>query len=243
MILLFTDFGTEGPYVGQMKAVLHGFAGTVPVVDLMHDAPAARPKPAAFLLASLLPLMPQDAVILAVVDPGVGGPRAPLVVRLDGRTLVGPDNGLFEPAARRAAEAEWFEITWSPESLSASFHGRDLFAPVAARLASGAAIGGLAVESAAPRIGADWPDDLPEVIYLDRFGNAMTGLRTGTVQKGQDISLKNIDISHARTFTDTTPDSIFWYENSNGLIEIAVNGGSAAKTLGLSIGTPVSFDG
>ena len=154
MILLFTDFGTEGPYVGQMKAVLQAAAGPVPVVDLMHDAPAARPKPAAYLLAALLPALPRDAVVLAVVDPGVGGPRDPLAARLDGRFLVGPDNGLFEPSAARAADAAWFRITWRPERLSASFHGRDLFAPVAARLAVGEAIDDMATAIAAPTAAA-----------------------------------------------------------------------------------------
>jgi len=243
MILLFTDFGTDGPYVGQMKAVLQAAAGAVPVVDLMHDAPATRPKPAAYLLAALLPALPRDAVILAVVDPGVGGPRAPLAVRLDGRFLVGPDNGLFAPAASAATETAWFEITWRPASLSASFHGRDLFAPVAARLALGEGIEDLAVATAVPETGSGWPRDLPEVIYIDRFGNAMTGLRAASLQGEPTISLKNIRIPWFRTFSDAAPDAAFWYENSNGLVEIAVNGGSAAKALGLAIGTPVALDG
>jgi len=242
MILLFTDFGTEGPYVGQMKAVLSEAAVAVPVVDLMHDAPAANPKPAAYLLAALLPALPRDAVILAVVDPGVGGPRTPLVARLDGRTLVGPDNGLFAPAAMGAEEAAWFEITWRPASLSASFHGRDLFAPVAARLALGESIDDVAA-AVAPRVGGDWPRDLPEVVYIDRFGNAMTGLRAGSLREGRVISLKNIQIPWARTFSDVEPETAFWYENSSGLVELAVNGGSAAKALGLAIGTQVSLDG
>ncbi len=243
MIVLFTDFGLEGPYVGQMKTVLSAAAASVPVVDLMHDAPAARPKPAAYLLASLLPQLPADAVVVAVVDPGVGGPRAPLMVRLDGRTLVGPDNGLFEPAARRAAEAVWFEITWRPERLSASFHGRDLFAPVAARLAMGERTDALAAPSGAPRAGADWPDQLSEVIYIDRFGNAMTGLNAEGLSEEAVISLKNMDISRSRTFSDQPPGGAFWYENSNGLVEIAVNGGSAAAALDLSLGTEVTCRG
>lgn len=243
MILLFTDFGTDGPYVGQMKAVLTEAAGAVPIVDLMHDAPMARPKPAAYLLAALLPSLPRDAVVLGVVDPGVGGPRAPLVARLDGRTLVGPDNGLFAPAALDADQATWFEITWRPAKLSASFHGRDLFAPVAARLAGGASIEDLAMLTAAPSAGTAWPRDLAEIVYIDHFGNAMTGLRAGEVAEDAILSLKNNRIKRSRTFCDAAPDTAFWYENSSGLVEIAVNGGSAADALGLAVGTPVALDG
>jgi S-adenosylmethionine hydrolase len=106
MILLFTDFGYEGLYVGQMKAVLARDAPNVPVIDLMHDAPAHDPRSAAYLLAALVPEMPEGAVCLAVVDPGVGSDRTPLVVNADGRWFVGPDNGLFEIVQRRAKHAE-----------------------------------------------------------------------------------------------------------------------------------------
>src|SRR5512143_1221602 len=137
MILLFTDFGWTGPYVGQMKAVLAAAAPGVPVIDLMHDAPAFRPRPAGVLLAALLAEVPAGAVVLAVVDPGVGTARAPLAVSVDGRWLVGPDNGLFAPTLRCDRAAEAWEITWRPARLSASFHGRDLFAPIAASIAAG----------------------------------------------------------------------------------------------------------
>src|SRR5262249_47000472 len=137
VIALFTDFGAAGPYVGQMKAVLCREAPAVPVIDLMADAPACEPKSSAYLLAALAPWLSAGSVCLAVVDPGVGGRRAPIVVEADGRRFVGPDNGLFELVARRAAAAQAWEIAWRPPQLSASFHGRDLFAPVAGRLAAG----------------------------------------------------------------------------------------------------------
>ncbi|HEX6011323.1 MAG TPA: SAM-dependent chlorinase/fluorinase, partial [Geminicoccaceae bacterium] len=138
MILLFTDFGLEGPYVGEMTAVLRRAAPEVPVVNLMADAPAFRPDLASYLLAAVAErsLAPGD-VLLGVVDPGVGGSREALALRLDGRWAVGPDNGLFEPMLRRCGRAETFRVAWRPMLLSASFHGRDLFAPVAARLARG----------------------------------------------------------------------------------------------------------
>src|SRR5580704_8992644 len=127
MIVLFTDFGLAGPYTGQMKAVLQQRAPTVPVIDLFADAPERNPRAAAYLLAAYAPWFPPGSVLLCVVDPGVGGTRAPLVASLDGRWFVGPDNGLFAIALRRAASAQVWEITWRPETLSASFHGRDLF--------------------------------------------------------------------------------------------------------------------
>ncbi|MHA1114521.1 MAG: SAM-dependent chlorinase/fluorinase, partial [Alphaproteobacteria bacterium] len=130
MIALFTDFGAAGPYTGQVKAVLAQDAPGVPVIDLIADAPACDPRAGAYLLAALAPEFPPGTVFLCVVDPGVGGPRAPLIVEADGRRFVGPDNGLFEIVTARHRR-----IDWRPARLSTSFHGRDLFAPVAARLA------------------------------------------------------------------------------------------------------------
>jgi len=138
MIALFTDFGWQGPYVGQIKAVLMQLASQQPVIDLMHDVPAFQPRAASYLLASLVKKFPVETVFLAVVDPGVGSrQRRPCVVSADGRWYVGPDNGLFNVIANQAAEYKVWEITWRPDALSDSFHGRDLFAPVAAQLANG----------------------------------------------------------------------------------------------------------
>src|SRR5271170_1270450 len=136
MIVLFTDFGLSGPYTGQVKAVLHQLTPGLPIVDLFADLPPANPKPAAYLLAAYGPWFPPGTVLMAVVDPGVGGARAAVVVEADGRSYVGPDNGLFEIVLRRAGAVKSSEILWRPERLSASFHARDLFAPVAARLAA-----------------------------------------------------------------------------------------------------------
>ena len=120
MIVLFTDFGLTGLYTGQVRAVLHRDAHEVAVIDLVADAPAYRVQGAAYLLASLTEAFPRGAIFLGVVDPGVGEPRRPGVLAADGRWFVGPDNGLFELVARRAAEPpRWWEITWTPPRLSA----------------------------------------------------------------------------------------------------------------------------
>ena len=137
MIVLCTDFGPAGPYVGQVKAVLAREAPGVPVIDLFADLPPFRPQLAAYLLAAYGETFVAGDVILAVVDPGVGSARAALALEADGRWYVGPDNGLFEIVQRRAGAAQCWTIDWRPPAMSATFHGRDLFAPVAARLARG----------------------------------------------------------------------------------------------------------
>ncbi len=236
MILLCTDFGLEGPYIGQVKAVLARGAPAVPVIDLFADLPAFAPRLAAYLLAAYAPWFEPDDVVLAVVDPGVGGARAALVVEADGKRFVGPDNGLFELVLRRARQARCFGITWRPAALSATFHGRDLFAPVAARLAQGEPPSGLEL---APMRYPDWPDDLAEIVYVDHFGNAMTGLRAATLAPGTELEVGGQRLRHGRTFGDVPPGEPLWYANANGLAEIAINGGSAAARLGLSPGSPL----
>jgi len=240
MIVLFTDFGLEGPYTGQVKAVLYGAAPGVPVVDLFADAPAADPKAAAYLLAAYAVWFPAGTVLLAVVDPGVGGARVPIVVESGGRWYVGPDNGLFELVRRRAGASRSWEITWQPEALSATFHGRDLFAPVAAQLARGERPPGELRAAEAGRF-PDWPDDLAEIVYLDHYGNALTGLRARTLPATARLSVGERVVARARTFSDVLHGEAFWYENSNGLAEIAVNAGRADAALGLRIGSRVSI--
>ena len=156
MIVLFTDFGPGGPYTGQMKAVLAREAPGIPVIDLADDLPACDPEPAAYLLAAFARAFPPGAVFVCVVDPGVGSDRAPVALSTDERWYVGPDNGLLAIAARRADDARWFTIDWRPLSLSPSFHGRDLFAPVAARIARGEAVPGTPLDVDAT-VGIDWP--------------------------------------------------------------------------------------
>jgi S-adenosylmethionine hydrolase len=240
MIVLFTDFGHTGPYTGQMKAVLQLAAPAVPVIDLFADAPSRNPKASAYLLAAYAEWFPPRTVFLAVVDPGVGSARAPVVLAADDRWFVGPENGLFEIARRRAVAApRLWDITWRPTLLSASFHGRDLFAPVAARLALGETPPGTLRDPAAAQ-GNDWPDDLAEIVYLDHYGNAMTGLRAGTVPSHAALEVGGRRVPPARTFSDVPSGAALWYENSTGLAEIAVNGGRADRTLGLAIGNPVA---
>jgi hypothetical protein len=240
MIVLFTDFGLHGPYTGQMKAVLHQMAPGISAFDLFTDAPMGNPKASAYLLAAYAAWFPPETVFLCVVDPGVGGARPAIVLEADGRWYVGPGNGLFELVERRATRKRSWDIDWRPERLSASFHGRDLFAPVAAMLARGEPPPGQPRRDDRDRR-ADWPDDLCEIVYVDHFGNAMTGLRAAVLPPNARLALAGHILERERTFSDRPQGSAFWYENSNGLAEIAVNQGRADRDLGLSTGGPVEI--
>jgi len=276
MILIYTDFGWSGPYVGQMKAVLAAGAPGVPLVDLMHDAPAFAPGPAGRLLAALLRDLPDPErrpaaadpagagpvtagprdgprdgpgpdVVLGVVDPGVGTARRPIAVGAGGRVFVGPDNGLFWPAvaaAGGAAAAEAWILTLRPARLSASFHGRDLFAPAAAAIAAGRPVPGEPIDPA----GLARPDAAaageagpvrPTVLYVDGYGNAMLDLAIADLPKDAVLAVGGHRLARARTFGEVPEGAAFWYGNSLGLAEIAVNRGSAAEVLGLEAGTAV----
>jgi S-adenosyl-L-methionine hydrolase (adenosine-forming) len=236
MIVLCTDFGLEGPYTGQVKAVLARAAPAVPVIDLFADLPAFRPQPAAYLLAAYGEAFATGDVILAVVDPGVGGARAAIAIEADGRWYVGPDNGVFEIVLRRSRAARCWRIDWRPAALSATFHGRDLFAPVAARLAQGEPPPG---QEARPTRHPDWPDDLAEIVYVDHYGNAMTGLRAALLPAAAELEAAGVRIPRARTFGEAPPGGLLWYANSNGLAEIAAHGASAAERLKLAPGSAV----
>ncbi len=241
MIILFTDFGLEGPYIGQVLAVLYREAPGIPVVNLQADAPTGDPLSSAYLLAAYVSAFPTGSVFLCVVDPGVGGKRLPLAVYADGMWFVAPENGLLEVVMRRSTTVMPFIITWQPLQLSASFHGRDLFAPMAASLAQREEIQCRAVErTSIARM--SWPDDLPAIVYIDRFGNGVTGLRAAFFDFGTTLECNfKYHLRWARTFSDVPVGMPFWYENANGLIEIAVNQGRAVDQLGLKIGTPVTI--
>ena len=226
-LFLYTDFGWSGPYVGQLLAAALAVDPGIPVVSLMHDAPAMRPDLAAYLLPAVCRGLPAGAIVVAVVDPGVGGERAALVVGTDELTLVGPDNGLL---SRFDGIRQVRRIEWRPDALSHTFHGRDLFVPVAARIAIGKSIATAPV-APARMVGADWPAGQPRVIYIDAFGNAMTGLSAENINKNNVITVGGHRLSWAKTFCSVSPGKTFWYFNSQGLVEIAANGGSAAAVL------------
>lgn len=234
----FTDFGLAGPYVGQMHAVIRASCDSE-FVCLQADAPAQNARASAYLLRALVRYLPVSCVVLAVVDPGVGSERDGLVLRVGERYFVGPDNGLL---SRIEDVSECNRIAWRPpEPLSDSFHGRDWFAPVAARLALGQTEG-LQRRDQANIVGADWPWDLHEVIYCDAFGNLVTGIRSDAVDASRRVVAAGNHVSFARTFSDAGKGQLFWYRNSIGLIELAANQASAVDQLRLEIGAAVTLE-
>jgi S-adenosyl-L-methionine hydrolase (adenosine-forming) len=238
-LALVTDFG-PGVYLGQMRGRLSELVPHLPVIDLVQDLPPFRADLAAYLLPALIRDMPRGTLYLCVVDPGVGGARSMLLVESDGDWLLGPDNGLLSRVAHRGREVRAFRIGWRPQSLSASFHGRDWIAPAAARLCQDQPLGLRSLERR-DLVGSDWADEWPAVIYGDRYGNLMCGLRAAAPPLGPHTRIRVAGrlLGRARTFCEVPVGEPFWYENALGLVEIAVNRGRADRLLGLTPGDAI----
>ena len=241
LIAFFTDYGLHGPYLGQVQAVLHRFLPGEKIINLLADAPRNNPRASAYLLAAFSRAFgaAPGTIFFSVVDPGVGSFQdQPVVIKADGQWYVGPDNGLFDIVCRRSSELQCRRLDWRPETLSASFHGRDLYAPAAAMIRKNDIPG----EEIPWEDRHGWPDDLAEIIYVDHFGNCMTGIGSEALEENRVIRVNGITIPYADTFSSVPHDNTFWYGNSQGLIEIAVNRGSAAERLNLAIGTELMID-
>nr|WP_328988038.1 SAM-dependent chlorinase/fluorinase [Thiorhodovibrio winogradskyi] len=242
-IALLTDFGS-GPYIGQLMLLAGVLAPGLPVVNLLDDLPSFRPDLAAYLLPGLTRGMPSGTLYLCVVDPGVGGERGALAVRCGPNWFVGPDNGLLVQIVRRCGDSalRLWRIDWRPKQSSESFHGRDLFLPIAIALTLGRLQ--LPCQSVPPKniLGYHDPLDCQRILYVDRYGNLMTGL--GGDRRGNDgrIRAGGRMLCQARTFCDCPVGVPFWYHNAFGLIELAVNQGRADELLGLSVGDPIHWE-
>jgi S-adenosylmethionine hydrolase len=257
VVCLLTDYGPGSEHVGALHAVIAAACPAAERIDLAHDVAPGDVRAGALLLARLAPLLPQ-AVHLAVVDPGVGGDRRAVAVGLSGGgALVGPDNGLLGPAAR-ALGAEAAAALAPPAGAPATFHGRDLLAPVAARLAGGEAVAALG-EPIDPA-GLVQPDlPAPEVadghlraeaVAVDRFGNVQLlagpdDLRAAGFELRERIHASVTDRRHpatvARTFGDVAPKGMLVYVDSHGMVALAVNGASAASRIGAGPGAVVTL--
>jgi S-adenosylmethionine hydrolase len=237
LVTLTTDFGTGSPYVAAMKAVLLGSCPQVGLVDVGHQVPAFDVIQGAFVLWAGTRHFRPGAVHLAVIDPGVGGSRRPVAFALAGSWYVGPDNGLFGLVLAEAGEppAEAVELD-RPAGASATFEGRDVFAPAAAALACGSALASLGSP-----LGSDLqtlPVSGPAVIWVDNFGNLVTNLRppvAGLRINGHPI------LTTAHTFAEGPPGEAFLYVGSMGLIEIGIDQARADAALGAGPGTPIEL--
>ena len=236
-VFTFTDFGHSGPYIGQVEERLFRADPAIRVIHLVTDAPAFASLEAGYLLAALAGRT-GPGVFLAVVDPGVGGERMPVVVQSGDQWFVGPDNGLFAPLVSQHPGAALFRINYRPASMSATFHGRDLFAPVAAKLATAGFVSLERIDRLAVH---DSPQDLARIVYIDHYGNLVTGMRADKVSPEQQLLFAGTRLDHAGRFGEVEPGMPFWYGNSLGLVEISINRGSAEQRFSAKVGMDVSF--
>ncbi|MFL5561107.1 MAG: S-adenosyl-l-methionine hydroxide adenosyltransferase family protein [Gemmatimonadaceae bacterium] len=241
LVTLLTDFGTADGYVAEVKGTIMSRAPEAVIIDVAHDVPAHDVEAGRLALARYWRKFPGGTVHFAVIDPGVGSTRRPLAVESDGRFLVGPDNGLLSPALLLAG-ARAVELP-VPVGASATFHGRDVFAPAAALLAAGSPVDALGAPVGDPEIrrtreAKRLADGLIEgsVITVDRFGNAVTNLLAA---RGGVVEVGKLRLPVLRTYADVAPGTPLALVGSSGLIEIAVRDGSAAVLLGLAREAPV----
>jgi hypothetical protein len=242
IITLLTDFGSADSYVAEMKAVLLSRAPGVPLVDISHQIAPGDIRAAQYLLGRTWRHFPHGTVHLAIVDPGVGTARRAIAAEHDGHRFVAPDNGLlsFIPKDARCVSLP------VPASAAATFHGRDVFAPVAAQLATGvalAAVGEPIDDPCYEPLPAPRHDHLSvigEVIYVDRFGTLVSNIPGDVVQPGARIRVEGTEAgSLRRTFRDAARGALVAFVGSGGTIEIAVRDGSAARKLGVGVGAEV----
>jgi S-adenosyl-L-methionine hydrolase (adenosine-forming) len=257
IITLLTDFGVESAYPAQMKGVILGRCPTAVIVDMSHGVPHHNVHTAAFMLASAAPAFGPGTIHVAVVDPEVGSQRRILAVESCGQIYLAPDNGLLtlvtqggllcpsslSPPAIYSVENSRFFRT----EVSSTFHGRDIFAPVAAALAEGAEVADLGpsvngierFNVSVPRRDRDSLDG--EVLYVDPFGNLVTNVPGPMLAGGAELGIRicgAVVSGLSRAYSDVPAGMTLAYVGSTGLLEIAVNRQSAAERLGAGIGTP-----
>jgi len=242
VITLLTDFGTADYFVGAVKGAILSVNPAAVIADITHEIPPQDIAAGAFTLLAAYKTFPAGTIHLAVVDPGVGSTRRPIIVSANEQFFVGPDNGLFSYIYDREPLHKTFHVTadrFFRPSVSSTFHGRDIFAPVAAALSNG-----VAPEELGPEINDEVR--LPSletplrIIHIDRFGNCVTNITRDLSPR--EIVVKRRTISEFRQFYgDGDDQSLFAIWGSAGFLEISVNGGSAAQVLGAKRGDEVSF--
>lgn len=246
IITLLTDFGLQDPYAGVMKGVIYQHCPDCHLVDLTHLVPPQDIWLGAIQLERAVPHFPEGTIHLAVVDPGVGSHREPVVVVGHRALYVGPNNGLFSLALRHDSVRNVYVIQpglHTPDHPSTTFHGRDVFAPIAAKLAAGLRPQEVGPALAAPLVQLDWEDLHRKVLCVDRFGNVQLGIHRerwqGAVGK---LRLGERQIPFHLTYSQVGAEELLCLWNSDGYLEIACNGGNAAEKLGIRAGQPLEFE-
>jgi len=244
IITLLTDFGTADTYVGQMKGAILSVAPSCALVDLTHAVPAQDVQAGAFLLWTAVTAFPAGSIHLAVVDPGVGSARHAIAVQTQrGDYLVGPDNGLLVPAAERLGGIVTAVALPTPPAASTTFHGRDVFAPAAARLATGVSLGDLGAP-AENLVNLSFPmtgEDGGEVIHVDTYGNLITNVPGDGLAKDTLVKVGDVAVPLVGYYAQAKPGSLLALVGSAGLLEISVRDGSAADRLRAQRGTRVTL--
>ncbi|GAB4447770.1 MAG: SAM-dependent chlorinase/fluorinase [Chloroflexi bacterium OHK40] len=259
MIITFlTDFGASEAYVGVMKGVALGICPGATLVDITHAVPAQDVRAGALLLPEYVPFFPPASVHVAVVDPGVGSARRGLAVEVTiggaSRFLVGPDNGLFWPLLARADAFSAVELAeprfWLPR-VSSTFHGRDVFTPVAAHLARGVALAELGppatglVQLQLPVTRREDGAIHGEIIVVDHFGNCISNIRAEELRELGDPGQLHVWVAGRslgpirRTFADVAPGAPLALISSSGRVEVALRDGDIARGLGIGLGAEV----
>jgi hypothetical protein len=250
-ITFLSDFGLKDDFVGTCHGVMKRIAPEAQIIDITHGIPATAVLEGALVLANTIGYMP-IGVHLAVVDPGVGGPRRALALRdAEDRLYVGPDNGLLLPAASRAGIVAAHELAnpeYALESISRTFHGRDLFSPAAAHLACGVPLDALGPPlDPEGLVSLDVPEpDFSEgvlaatLLYVDSFGNIALNLTRDDVESMGIVSGTRVELDlageryyavMARTFADARSGDVILYEDSYANMSVAISRGSAARML------------
>jgi len=255
IITLTTDFGLADSYVGTMKGVILSITPTVTIVDISHDIPPQDVREAAYVLYAAYPYFPQGTIHVVVVDPGVGSERRAIALRTPQATFVAPDNGILSYVVARERAEEIVNLTnpcYHLSPVSRTFHGRDIFAPVAAYLARGIPLAELGeplaeiITFALPRPQVH-PDGtiVGQIIHIDRFGNLITSIKaedlTAHPLPGRGvIEVKGEAIPGiANSYAEVAPGELLAIIGSSNHLEIAVSGGSAAQTLEARVGDEV----
>ena len=252
VITLLTDFGSRDPYVGMMKGVIAGICPEANVIDVTHEVPPQDVRVGAFFLERAARYFPPGTVHVAVVDPGVGTTRAPIALEAAGQFFVGPDNGLLCLAAARYRAVRLEDRRFFLPRVSTTFHGRDVFAPVAARIAQGEELKQFG-PSLRRIVKIPWPRPrrgkraiAGEIVAIDRFGNLITNLEPADWRSLGRPRLSAGAFSATKlcaTYASVPKGQLAFVVGGYGLIEIAAREASAEAKLGLRVGDPVRLRG
>ncbi|HUT54678.1 MAG TPA: SAM-dependent chlorinase/fluorinase [bacterium] len=250
IITLTTDFGTRDPFVGMMKGVILGIFPEARIVDLTHEIPPHDVAAAAWALKDAARFFPPGAVHVAVVDPGVGSKRRGLALSAQGHLFVGPDNGIFSAFFPPELTVELNRPELFLPQVSSTFHGRDVFAPIAARLAMGFPLTEMGTQ-ARDLVAINLPEPvrkgdtiLGQVVSVDRFGNLVTNIPASMVPPGKSITVHvcNTEATGlSLCYSDAAENRVMALAGSHGRIEIALKNGSAAQALAANVGAEVEI--